>query len=129
LIESLLIRTLPNITGKKSVDYMKEPPAYLTNDAVKLINSLNIKHLLLDLPSIDRQFDDGKLSSHHLFWGLDENNNVVNTNYSNKTITEMIYIDNIITDDIYFLQINIAPFELDASPSKPLIYNINFDKN
>lgn len=123
-IESLIIRTLPNEEIKKSVDYMTNSPAYLTNDAVEFINELNIKNLLLDLPSIDRQFDEGKLSSHHIFWGLDADNKVINPHCNNKTITEMIFVNNDIKDGAYLLQLNIAPFELDATPSKPILYHL-----
>lgn len=127
-IDSLIIRTLPNEETKKSIDYMINPPAYFTNDAVEYINRLNIKNLLLDLPSIDRQFDEGKLSSHHIFWGLDSNNKVINPDYNDKTITEMIFVKNDIIDGTYLLQLNIAPFELDATPSKPILYKLFQDE-
>lgn len=133
-IDSLAIRTLPNGDTKTDIDYMTSPPAYLTNDAVLFLNEINIQNLLLDLPSIDKQFDQGKLSSHHIFWGLEQETNTISDeklndiyfieNYYHKTITEMIYINDHILDGVYLLNLQIAPFELDASPSKPLLYNI-----
>ena len=41
-----------------------------------------------------------------------------------KTITELIYIPNEVEDDYYILQFQIASFENDASPSKPILYKI-----
>jgi hypothetical protein len=40
------------------------------------------------------------------------------------TITELIYVDNKIDDGTFFLNLQIAPFENDASPSKPVLYKI-----
>ena len=41
-----------------------------------------------------------------------------------KTITEMIYVPNEISDGLYVLNLQIAPFENDASPSKPVLYKV-----
>ena len=40
------------------------------------------------------------------------------------TITEFIYVSNKIEDGAYILNLQIAPFENDASPSKPVLYKI-----
>lgn len=124
-INSIIIRTLPNLEIKKFQNYIDNPPSYLTNDAMELINNLKFKHLLVDIPSVDRQFDDGVLSSHHIFWNVEGNSQNQITNVENmNTITEMIFVKNEISDGLYLLNIQIAPFELDAAPSKPVIYNI-----
>ena len=75
-----------------------------------------IRHLLLDLPSVDREEDDGLLLAHKAFWQYPA------TIRQNCTITEMIYVDNAVKDGVYLLNIQIASFELDVSPSKPVIY-------
>jgi len=125
-IRSIIIRTLPNFEIKKSQNYIETPPAYLTNDAIELINILKFKHLLIDLPSVDRQFDNGVLSSHHFFWNVKGNSQPQISNVENlNTITEMIYVKTEIVDGFYLLNLQIAPFELDAAPSKPVIYNID----
>ena len=41
------------------------------------------------------------------------------------TITELIYVPNEIKDGLYLLQIQIASLEIDASPSKPVLYEID----
>ena len=79
---------------------------------------MGIKHLLIDLPSVDKEKDNGELKGHKAFW-----------NYNGKlrkdcTITEFIYVSNKIEDGTYFLNLQIAPFENDATPSKPILYVI-----
>ena len=70
------------------------------------------------MPSIDREMDEGKLEAHHAFWDYP------NRTQSQKTITEMIYVPNEVIDGTYILNLQIAPFENDASPSKPIIYQV-----
>ncbi len=38
------------------------------------------------------------------------------------TITELIFVPNKIRDDDYILNLQIASFENDAAPSKPVLY-------
>ena len=40
-------------------------------------------------------------------------------------ITEFIYVPNTIKDGTYFLNIMVAAIENDASPSKPILYEIS----
>ena len=47
---------------------MQNPPAFFSIESMKYIVSLGIKHLLVDMPSVDRLFDDGILSAHNIFW-------------------------------------------------------------
>ena len=122
--EALIIRTLPNIDSKKSRKYSNTNPPYLSEEAAIFIRENGIQHLLIDLPSVDKEYDDGKLLAHKAFWNV---KNVVNLNTDvrrNCTITELIYVDNTIADGHYILNLQIAPFENDASPSKPILYHI-----
>jgi len=41
-----------------------------------------------------------------------------------KTITELIYVDSTIEDGEYVLELQMASFANDASPSRPLLYRI-----
>ena len=41
-----------------------------------------------------------------------------------KTITELVYVHDSIKDGEYILQIQIISLENDASPSKPILYEI-----
>jgi hypothetical protein len=40
------------------------------------------------------------------------------------TITEFIYVPDAIEDGTYFLELQLAPFENDASPSRPVLYKV-----
>ncbi len=125
--EAVVIRTLPNIESKKHKNYSNSNPPYLSDKAATYIREIGIKHLLIDLPSVDKEHDEGKLLAHKAFW------NVKNIEELNKnarldcTITEMIFVDNSIKDGSYLLNLQIASFENDASPSKPILYAIKND--
>ncbi len=122
--EALIIRTLPNLDSKRHKKYSNTNPPYLAEDAAIFIRESGIKHLLIDLPSVDKEHDEGKLLSHKAFWNV---KNVENLNADARldcTITELIFVPNAIKDGTYILNLQIASFENDASPSKPILYKI-----
>ncbi len=114
--DALVIRTLPNDENKFGKNYSGKNPAYLHRNAAKYIRESGIKHLLLDLPSVDREEDHGELLAHHQFWNYPEEKE------SDKTITELIFVSDEIQDGSYLLNLQIASLESDASPSKPILY-------
>lgn len=123
--EALLIRTLPNDKDKMHRDYMKQTPSFFSLEAMKYIADLNVKHLLVDIPSVDRLFDEGKLRNHHTFWNLPEGSHEVDPNrVPAETITEMIYVPDEIQDGKYLLNLQIAAFVSDAAPSRPVLYSL-----
>jgi kynurenine formamidase len=122
--EALIIRTLPNFKVKKSLKYSNTNPPYLSEEAARFIRESGIKHLLIDLPSVDKEKDDGKLLAHRAFWNVTDINNLNAEARLESTITEMIFVSNEIQDGSYLLNLQIASFENDASPSKPILYKI-----
>ncbi len=116
--EALVIRTMPNTKDKNNRHYSETNWPYLMEEAMVFIREKGIKHLLIDLPSVDREHDGGKLLSHKAFWDFD------GIRRMDSTITEFIYVRNKIKDGSYMLNLQIAPFENDASPSKPVMYEI-----
>ena len=116
--EAVIIRTLPNTKDKLSQQYSNTNPSYLSEEAALFLKEYNVKHLLIDLPSVDKEQDEGKLLAHNAFW------NTSGKLRLDATITEFIYVENTIEDGSYFLNLQIAPFENDASPSKPILYKI-----
>ena len=116
--EAVVIRTLPNAKFKKSLKHSNTNWPYLTESAAKYLRTLDVKHLLIDLPSVDREKDDGLLLAHKAFW------NYPKATRLDATITEFIYVSNKIEDGSYLLNLQIAPFHNDASPSKPILYKI-----
>ncbi len=115
-IEAIILRTLPNHADKMIRHYSNTNPPYLHSGIAKKMADQEIVHLLLDLPSVDREQDDGVLAAHKAFWRYPENPRL------NATISEMIYVDNVVPDGLYLLEIQIPALELDASPSRPFIY-------
>ncbi len=122
--EAIVIRTLPNETDKKHKNYSRTNPPYLAEDAAIFIRESGIQHLLIDLPSVDREEDEGKLLAHKAFWNVKNTNNLNSDARLDCTITEMIYVNDEIKDGSYILNLQIASFENDASPSKPVLYAI-----
>lgn len=122
--EAIVIRTLPNLESKKHKKYSKTNPPYLADEAATYIREIGIQHLLIDLPSVDREEDEGKLLAHKAFWNVKEVNNLNDDARLNCTITEMIFVEDTIHDGSYILNLQIAPFENDASPSKPVLFKI-----
>src|SRR5690606_20370806 len=122
--EALVIRTTPNLAAKKSMKYSNTNPPYLDEEAAIFIRESGIKHLLIDLPSVDREQDEGKLLAHKAFWNVTDIENLIADARLDATITELIFVDDSVADGSYLLNLQIAPFENDASPSKPVLYKI-----
>ena len=120
---ALIVRTLPNGEWKQTAEYGEENiPAYFAADAMDLIFEIGVKHLLVDLPSIDRIFDDGKLANHRKFWNIGPGSHETGPDTRmNSTITELIYVPDSVEDGEYLLNLQIAPFESDCSPSRPIL--------
>lgn len=116
--QALILRTLPNNEAKRTRNYSSTNPPYLEEAAALHIRKKGIQHLLLDLPSVDREVDGGKLLSHRAFWNYPENPRL------DATITELIYVPDTVGDGLYLLNIQFAPFENDAAPSRPVLYKI-----
>ncbi len=131
-IGALIVRTLPNDDSKKTREYLKDRPPFFSTEAMRYIAELGaapgVKHLLVDMPSIDRMFDEGKLSNHRIFWNAAEGSHELNENSrAQNTVTEMIYAPDEVKDGLYLLNLQIAPFAADAAPSRPLIFRILSD--
>ncbi|HSK72983.1 MAG TPA: cyclase family protein [Pyrinomonadaceae bacterium] len=123
--KSLIIRTLPNNESKLTQSYLEEVPPFFSTEAMEFLVEKSVKHLLVDTPSIDRIFDEGKLSNHRIFWNVRQGSFEIDENsFINNTITEMIFVPNEIQDGNYFLNLQIAPFVADASPSRPILFKI-----
>lgn len=123
-IEAIVIRTWPNPESKRSRAYQSENvPAFLTTECMQLISKSSVSHLLIDLPSVDRMYDDGKLSNHRLFWNVEPMSKRVDSNTrKERTITEMIFVPDELPDGLYLLNLQTAPFVLDAAPSRPILF-------
>lgn len=120
-LEALVIRTLPNHHDKLRRVYSGTNPPYMEPEAVAFLVECGVEHLLIDLPSIDREEDGGALAAHKAFWQYPFEHTI---NRSHCTISELIYVPDEVPDGLYLLQLSIASFEIDVSPSKPVLYPI-----
>lgn len=117
-IKALVIRTLPNDDLKMRTNWSGSNPPYLHHEAVRYLVDCGIEHLLLDLPSVDREEDEGKLLGHRAFWLYPE---AVRKHCS---ITEMVFVPNSVKDGYYLLNLQTTAIDLDASPSKVVVFPI-----
>lgn len=116
--EAVVIRTLPNTPAKCTQNYSGTNPPYLSQEAAELLAERKVNHLLIDLPSVDKEVDGGRLEAHKAFWQLP------GARRMHATITELIYVPAEIGDGLYLLNLQVTSLELDASPSKPILYNL-----
>lgn len=116
--QALIIRTLPNATQKCNRKWSDTNWPQLDKNAASWMAENKVQHLLIDLPSVDRETDGGKLLSHHAFWQVPEDPRM------EATISELIYVPDEIKDGRYLLELQFAPFENDASPSRPVLYRL-----
>jgi arylformamidase len=115
-LEALVIRT-----GKAG----ETLPPFFSIEAMHYLNECGVQHLLVDMPSIDRLDDEGKLTNHHIFWGIAPGSHAVDVkNISPKTVTELIVVSNTIRDGQYLLNLQVAPFASDAAPSRPVLFEV-----
>jgi kynurenine formamidase len=120
--QAIVIRTLPNDSDKISRKYSHTDPPFLAEEAALFLRESGIQHLLIDLPSVDKEKDEGKLLAHKAFWNVTDVTNLNSDARLEATITELIYVPDAIPDGSYLLNLQIASFENDASPSKPILY-------
>ncbi|MES2558416.1 MAG: cyclase family protein [Bacteroidota bacterium] len=116
--DALVIRTLPNDETKLTRHYSGNNPTFLEPALCAWLADNDIKHLLIDLPSVDPEEDGGALSAHHAFWKYPEQPRM------DATITEMVFVPSTIKDGTYIINMQIASLETDASPSKPVLYAV-----
>ena len=124
--EALVIRTLPNDASKLSRHYEGAAPApYLTPEAAALLVAEDVLHLIVDLPSLDRALDGGRLAAHRTFWGLPAAaTRADQATRHDATITELAWIAPTVRDGWYLLDLQLPALMSDAAPSRPLLYPV-----
>ncbi len=120
---ALVIRTLPNTPDKRQQDYSNSTPPYLSREAADLLVERGIEHLVVDLPSIDRAHDEGRLTAHRIFFGLPRGSvTLMQATRARATVTELAYIPDTAADGPYLLELQVPALGGDAVPSRPLLY-------
>jgi kynurenine formamidase len=120
---ALVVRTLPNDSSKLTRNYDEgSVPPYFALDAMRYVVDQGVDTLVVDLPSIDRAQDGGRLAAHRIFWGMPAGSTSAATvTRKHATITEMAFIDSAVADGAYLLNLQVAPFMIDAAPSRPVL--------
>ncbi|WP_245910857.1 cyclase family protein [Nonlabens arenilitoris] len=117
-VEAIIIRTLPNGEQKNSKNYSNTNPPYILEETMIRFRESGIKHILIDLPSVDKEKDNGALLAHKAFWDFNGDQRL------DATITEFIYVPDTVGDGLYMIDLQVAPLENDAAPSRPILYKI-----
>jgi len=113
-VKALVIRLNPNKEYPINYDHTNWP--YLSESATKRLVEAGVEHLVLDVPSIDKEKDQGALLSHRAFWKLSK------TSRTSATITEFAQIPANLPVGNYLLQLQVAPILSDAAPSRPILF-------
>jgi kynurenine formamidase len=122
--EAVILRTLPNPPDKRIRNWSQTPAVpYLTREAARLLVQLEIQHLLLDLPSLDRGDDQGQLLAHHEFWQVPSLSRQAGPQSRLKaTITELLFVPDGLPDGDYLLLLQAAAWLTDAAPCNPIVF-------
>jgi len=120
---ALIVRTLPNDADKRTRDYTGRNPPYLSQQAAHWLVSRGIVHLVVDVPSIDRTHDAGRLTAHRIFFGLPPGSvQLAAAMRATATITELAFVPDAAGDGCYLLQLQVPALDGDAVPCRPLLY-------
>lgn len=122
---ALVIRTLPNTPDKRVRDYSGQIPPYLSQEAAQLLVERGVLHLVVDLPSIDRAHDEGRLTAHRIFFGLPRGEVHLDAALRPAaTITELAFVPETVPDGPCLLALQVPALGGDAVPSRPLWYQL-----
>ena len=107
LPEAFAIRTTPNDESKQTQTWDNTNPPYLDPEFTSALVERGVKHLLIDLPSVDREVDAVPSQPQGVFW-------VPDAPRDGATITEFIYIETA-SQMAVCAKPQVAPMDLDAS--------------
>ncbi|MCI0702160.1 MAG: cyclase family protein [Planctomycetia bacterium] len=122
-LEALVVRTLPNGIDKVTRRWEDATTPFFTPEAMEVIRSRGVNHLLVDLPSLDPLRDEGRLAAHRVFWSMPAGSTVLPEGEArHRTITEMIFVPDDVPDGRYLLTIQVPRLVTDAVPSRPILF-------
>lgn len=98
---------------------------YLSRQLVRELVARGIEHLVVDLASIDRGHDGGRLCGHRLFFGLPPGSiRLAEATRRDCTVTEYARIPATLADGPCALQLTLPRLAGDAVPSRPLAFRL-----
>lgn len=96
---------------------------YVAADAAEEIVARGIAHLVVDLPSLDRTHDEGRLAAHRVFFGLPAGSRrLAEATRAFATVTEFASIPPALPDGPCLLAWQVPAIAGDAVTSRPLAY-------
>jgi kynurenine formamidase len=111
----------PALLLRTGADIDNDNPPYLSRQLVLELLARGVEHLVIDLPSVDRSRDEGRLTTHRVFFGLPPHSvDRAQAARAHCTITELAHFPAPLADGPCALQLQLAPFSGDAVPCRPL---------
>ena len=117
---ALVLRTAPE-AERRNRHWTGTNAPYVEAAACDWLADQGYEHLLLDLPSVDREADQGLLAAHHAWWRYPHATRL------QATITEMIVVPDALPDGRYWLHMQVPQVAMDAAPSNPVLYKLQND--
>lgn len=121
---ALVLRVRPLAAPLPVRDFNAEPGyPLLSAEAMSWLSGHAFDHLLIEMPSLDRAEDGGRLGNHRAWWGLPPGDrDMGRAQHPRRVITEMIRVPDTLDDGLYWLQPGLSPIHGDATPSRPQLY-------
>ena len=99
---------------------------YLSLEAARLIVERGIDHLVLELPSVDRSDDDGRLAGHRVLFGLPAGSTrLADATRAHATVTELAFVPAACQDGPCAVQLQLTAWTGDAVPSRPVHFALD----
>jgi arylformamidase len=112
---ALVISSGPEAERRNRVWTGTNPP-YVEAEALAWLADQGYDHVLVDLPSVDREQDGGALAAHRAWWRYPAQPR------TQATITELIAVPDELPEGRYWLHFQVARMALDAAPDNPVLY-------
>lgn len=97
-------------------------PPYPTDDAMDLLAASSLRMLALDVPSVDRAVDAGRLRNHRVWWGLPGEGHDAVPLRPERLIVEMAALPDHLDDGVYLLGVAVPHIALDALPARVVVW-------
>lgn len=121
---ALVLRVRP-LDAPLPVRDFNTQPGYplLSAPAMDWLAARPFAHLLVEMPSLDRAQDGGRLGNHRAWWGLPaQGRDMHEARHPGRVVTEMISVPDTLTDGLYWLHPGLSPLHGDATPSRPQLF-------
>ena len=131
--QALVLRTLASVAAGAVADVAAAPAGedadaaapYLSRQFAAELVERGIEHLVVELPSIDRGHDEGRLCAHRVFFGLPPRaTRLAEARRRQCTVTEFAAIPASLADGPCALQLALPRIAGDAVPSRPLHFRL-----